>query len=79
MLLHACDLPPFRSPGAAMQIFERAPVEAQNLLAYTYIVEEEDVIAECYTFFTQNWRRVFKRMGFHLSCGLLFRVRPHNA
>ncbi|GFR52272.1 hypothetical protein Agub_g14807 [Astrephomene gubernaculifera] len=32
------------------QLFERAPVEAQHLLEYTYVVEEDDVIEECYRF-----------------------------
>ncbi|KAG2493669.1 hypothetical protein HYH03_008183 [Edaphochlamys debaryana] len=51
------------------EIFERAPVEAQSLLQYTYIVEEEDVIEECYQFLRAHYKRLMRRFGYILTFG----------
>ncbi|KAG2447201.1 hypothetical protein HYH02_007942 [Chlamydomonas schloesseri] len=55
------------------EIFERAPVEAQNLLQYTYIVEEEDIINECYRFMKKQWRRLLRRIAYLCCCTCMFR------
>ncbi|KAG2444461.1 hypothetical protein HXX76_001213 [Chlamydomonas incerta] len=55
------------------EIFERAPVEAQNLLQYTYIVEEEDIINECYRFMKKQWRRLLRRVAYLCCCTCMFR------
>ncbi|KXZ44493.1 hypothetical protein GPECTOR_67g334 [Gonium pectorale] len=55
------------------QIFERAPVEAQRLLEFTYVIEEEELIKECYDFAAFNQRAFVFRLVNLLTCGLMYK------
>ncbi|GLC39173.1 hypothetical protein PLESTM_000859500 [Pleodorina starrii] len=52
------------------QIFERAPVEAQRLLEFTYVIEEEDLIDETYMFALNMQRVFFRRLLNIMTCCL---------
>ncbi|GIL60234.1 hypothetical protein Vafri_14873 [Volvox africanus] len=60
------------------QIFERAPIEAQKLLEYTYVIEEEDLIEECYMF-ALHTRRVFARRILNIVTCCIFAKDWHDA
>ncbi|GIL80423.1 hypothetical protein Vretimale_16125 [Volvox reticuliferus] len=60
------------------QIFERAPVEAQKLLEYTYVIEEEELIEECYIF-ALNTRRIFARRLLNIVSCCIFAKDWHDA
>jgi len=51
------------------QIFERAPVEAQMLLTYTYIIEESVLIDECNAFGHVAVSALLRRLANLLTCG----------
>lgn len=53
---------------ALNQLFERAPVEAQRLLTYTYVVEESDLVDECYIFAVGSERAFLARVANVLTC-----------
>ncbi|KAG2423863.1 hypothetical protein HXX76_015021 [Chlamydomonas incerta] len=55
---------------ALNQIFERAPVEAQRLLEFTYVVEEKQLKDECLLFALSCQRAFGKRMLNLFTCGL---------
>ncbi len=44
------------------------------MLQYTYIVEEEDIINECYRFMKKQWRRLLRRIAYLCCCTCMFRV-----
>ncbi|PNW76759.1 hypothetical protein CHLRE_11g474950v5 [Chlamydomonas reinhardtii] len=52
------------------QLFERAPVEAQRLLEFTYVVEEKQLKDECLLFALSCQRAFGKRMLNLFTCGL---------
>ncbi|GFR52270.1 hypothetical protein Agub_g14805, partial [Astrephomene gubernaculifera] len=52
------------------QLFERAPVEAQHLLEYTYVIEEEDLVQECYDFSKATQKARLHRIANMFTCGL---------
>lgn len=51
------------------QIFERAPVEAQMLLTYTYVIEESVLIEECHSFGHMAVSALLRRMANLATCG----------
>lgn len=53
-----------------MQVFERAPVEAQYLLTYTYVIEEKDLVEHCYRFGVYAERAMLLRVLNLFTLGL---------
>ena len=55
-----------------LQLFERVPVAAQNLLMYTYVIEELELQKECHNFGVMVGNAFFKRLLNLVTCHLMY-------